>query len=50
MDCLRVASTTYVNQCCRKGGAGGRSPPTLQIFLEIRAYRNHYSVVKAILD
>ena len=24
----------------------GRSPPTLQIFLEIRAYKNHHSVVK----
>ena len=25
---------------------GAQPPPTLQIFLEIKAYKNHYSVVK----
>ena len=29
----------------RAGAASGLSPPTLPILLEIRAYKNHYSVV-----
>ena len=47
MQNVDIVNVTYVRSSgVEKGGAGGRSPRTLQMFLEIRAYKNHYSVVE----